>query len=68
MRGTYDNFEQEVWLTGQYEGKYPKTDQYLSLMKNVQTRHSGIWWSISAVTDQPTTDCHVRGSPAQRGG
>lgn len=31
--GTYDNFEQEVWLTGEYEGKYPKTDQYLSLMK-----------------------------------
>ena len=26
--GTYDNFEQEVWLTGEYEGKYPKTDQY----------------------------------------
>ena len=22
--GTYDNFEQEVWLTGQYEGKYRK--------------------------------------------
>ena len=31
--GEYDNFEQEVWLTGQYEGQYPKTDQYLSLMK-----------------------------------
>lgn len=29
----YDNFEQEVWLTGEYEGLYPKTDQYLSLMK-----------------------------------
>ena len=31
--GIYDNFEQEVWLTGEYEGRYPKTDQYLSLMK-----------------------------------
>lgn len=29
----YDNFEQEVWLTGDMEGKYPKADQYLSLMK-----------------------------------
>lgn len=28
----FDNFEQEVWLTGDMEGKYPKTDQYLSLM------------------------------------
>ena len=30
---TYDNFAQEVHLTGEMEGKYPKTDQYLSLMK-----------------------------------
>lgn len=30
---TFDNFEQEVWLTGDYEGRFPKTDQYLSLMK-----------------------------------
>lgn len=29
----YENFEQEVWLTGEYEGQFPKTDQYLSLMK-----------------------------------
>lgn len=29
----YDNFEEEVWLTGNLEGKYRKTDQYLSLMK-----------------------------------
>ncbi|MEY8355598.1 sulfatase-like hydrolase/transferase [Lachnospiraceae bacterium 54-53] len=29
----HDNFKQEVWLTGELEGKYPKTDQYLSLMK-----------------------------------
>lgn len=30
---TYEHFNQEVWLTGEREGKYPKTDQYLSLMK-----------------------------------
>lgn len=29
----YDNFNQEVWLTGDLEGKYPEADQYLSLMK-----------------------------------
>ncbi|MFT4104877.1 MAG: LTA synthase family protein [Lacrimispora sp.] len=29
----YDNFQQEVWLTGNLKGKYPKTDQYLSLVK-----------------------------------
>lgn len=31
--GEYDNFQQQVWLTGEMEGKYPKADQYLSLMK-----------------------------------
>lgn len=31
--GTYDNFNQEIWLTGPLKGKYPRTDQYLSLMK-----------------------------------
>lgn len=31
--GTYDNFEERVWLTGELEGKYPKTDQFLSLMR-----------------------------------
>ncbi len=29
----YEDFDQEVWLTGELKGKYPKTDQYLSLMK-----------------------------------
>lgn len=28
----FDSFRQEVRLTGDLEGKYPKTDQYLSLM------------------------------------
>ena len=27
------NFEQRIHLTGQYEGKYPEVDQYLSLVK-----------------------------------
>lgn len=31
--GIYENFPQEIYLTGEYEGKYPKADQYLSLMK-----------------------------------
>lgn len=30
----FDNFEQQVWLTRELEGKYPKVDQYLSLMKD----------------------------------
>ena len=30
----FDNFDQKVWLTGELEGKYPKVDQYLSLMKD----------------------------------
>ena len=29
----FDNFDQKVWLTDELEGKYPKVDQYLSLMK-----------------------------------
>ena len=31
--GSFDNFEQEIYLTGEHEGMYPKADQYLSLMK-----------------------------------
>ncbi len=30
---TFDEFDQTVWLTGDMEGKYPKADQYLSLVK-----------------------------------
>jgi len=30
---TFDNFNQDIWLTGAMQGKYPETDQYLSLMK-----------------------------------
>lgn len=31
--GEYENFVQEIYLTGKYRGKYPKADHYLSLMK-----------------------------------
>ena len=51
--GTYDNFEQEVWLTGEYEGKYPKTDQYLSLMKRSDQAFQYLVEYFS-LTDQPT--------------
>ena len=51
--GTYDNFEQEVWLTGEYEGKYPKTDQYLSLMKRSDQAFQYLVEYFSR-TDQPT--------------
>lgn len=29
----FDNFNQEVWLTGDLEGRYPEADMYLSLIK-----------------------------------
>ena len=51
--GTYDNFEQEVWLTGEYEGKYPKTDQYLSLMKRSDQAFQYLVEYFSR-TDEPT--------------
>ena len=51
--GTYDNFEQEVWLTGQYEGKYPKTDQYLSLMKRSDQAFQYLVEYFSRI-DEPT--------------
>ena len=51
--GTYDNFEQEVWLTGQYEGQYPKTDQYLSLMKKSDEAFRYLLDYFSQV-DEPT--------------
>lgn len=31
--GTYGNFEEDVWLTGGMQGKYPKAEQYLSLIR-----------------------------------
>ena len=53
MRGPTTIFEQEVWLTGQYEGKYPKTDQYLSLMKRSDQAFQYLVEYFSR-TDQPT--------------
>ncbi len=29
----YPDFEKRIWLTGEYEGKYPEVDVYLSLLK-----------------------------------
>ncbi len=40
--GTYENFEEEVWLTGEYKGRYPKTDQYLSLIKRSDEAFEGL--------------------------
>lgn len=51
--GTYDNFEQEVWLTGEYEGKYTKTDQYLSLMKRSDQAFQYLVEYFSRI-DEPT--------------
>lgn len=51
--GTYDNFEQVVWLTGEYEGKYPKTDQYLSLMKRSDQAFQYLVEYFSRI-DEPT--------------
>lgn len=51
--GTYDNFSQEVWLTGELEGKYPKTDQYLSLMKKSDEAFQYLLEYFSQV-DEPT--------------
>ena len=52
----YDNFEQEVWLTGEYEGLYPKTDQYLSLMKKSDEAFQYLLEYFSKV-DEPTMIC-----------
>lgn len=49
----YDDFKQEVWLTGEYEGLYPKTDQYLSLMKKSDEAFQYLLEYFSQV-DQPT--------------
>lgn len=40
--GVYDNFEQDVYLTGACRGKYPKADQYLSLMKKSDEAFQGL--------------------------
>ena len=41
--GTFDEFDQTVWLTGDMEGKYPKADQYLSLVKRSDDAFAHYW-------------------------
>ena len=38
----YENFQQDVWLTGDYKGKYPRTDQYLSLILRSDQAFEGL--------------------------
>ena len=49
----YDNYDQEIYLTGDLEGKYPMADQYLSLIK---TSDEALQWLLSYLEelDQPT--------------
>ena len=49
----YENFDQEVWLTGDMEGKYPKTDMYLSLMKKSDEAFEWLT-NYFSTCDQPT--------------
>ncbi len=49
----HDNFDQEVWLTGELEGKYPEADQYLSLIKRTDAAFEGLINYFSSC-DQPT--------------
>lgn len=51
--GTYDNFPQEVYLTGENQGKYPKADQYLSLVKRSDEAFQYLLDYFSA-SDEPT--------------
>ena len=49
----YANFDQEVWLTGDMEGKYPEADMYLSLVKKSDEAFE---WLVNYFSqcDQPT--------------
>ena len=38
----FDNFEQEVYLTGDLAGKYPEAEQYLSLVKKTDEAFEGL--------------------------
>ena len=53
---TYSNFDQEVWLTGSMAGKYPKVDQYLSLIKKSDEAVQNLISYYSTV-DEPTIIC-----------
>ena len=49
----YANFDQEVWLAGNMEGKYPEADMYLSLVKKSDEAFE---WLVDYFSrcDQPT--------------
>ena len=49
----FANFDQEVWLTGDMEGKYPEADMYLSLVKKSDEAFE---WLVNYFSqcDQPT--------------
>lgn len=53
---TYSNFDQEIHLTGAMEGKYPKVDQYLSLIKRADEALEELIDYYSNV-DEPTIIC-----------
>ena len=55
-RGTYSNFDPKIHLTGEMEGKYPKADQYLSLIKEADTAVQGLIEHYSR-SDEPTIIC-----------
>lgn len=48
-----DNFEQTIHLTGEYEGKYPEVDEYLSLVERSDRALEELISYFSAV-DEPT--------------
>lgn len=48
-----DNFEQTIHLTGEYAGKYPEVDEYLSLVKRSDAAIEELIAYFSAV-DEPT--------------
>lgn len=50
------NFQQEVWLTGEMEGQYPKTDQFLSLIKRTDDAFQQLTSYFSQVSE-PTVIC-----------
>ena len=49
----YDNYSQEIRLTGELEGKYPMADQYLSLMR---TTDQALAWLLGRLEEleEPT--------------
>ena len=49
----FENYEQQIHLTGELEGKYPMADQYLSLMK---TSDDALQWLLTELekVEEPT--------------